>query len=226
MSPSRVGASTAGPSTTTGARTRECRQSIARSFGIPRSGAGLGAGRRQHRRQRRGEAADHRRVPALRSAGAQPGPFARAIWSGPSRPIWASARSSGWAAASRATTRTATSTTWRASLRSTPWSTVVEPDKSDPNHEPLQENLGAAARARRSEGGHAAHAGAGLFRRPASSGQLREFLHRQRHRAGADVRRQERSGRRCVRWRGCSRIGRLSGFRAAIWCWGWARCTA
>ena len=65
-SPSPIGASTAGPSTTTGARTAECPAFVSRKLGFRSPGAGLGARRRQHRRQRRGEAADHRRVPVIR----------------------------------------------------------------------------------------------------------------------------------------------------------------
>ena len=121
-SPSRTGASTAGPSTTiTQQRRRRPGSSSRASSALPRIGAGPGARRRQHRRERRGEAADHRRMPALRRAGAQSGRLTRAIWSALCATIWACAKSSGWAAESRATTRTATSTTSRASPRSTPW---------------------------------------------------------------------------------------------------------
>ena len=74
-----------------------------------------GAGRRQHRRQRRGHAADHRRVPAEPGSGAQSGTDRDDIervlrdYLGADRVIWLEARNR------RATTRTATSTTWRAS---------------------------------------------------------------------------------------------------------------
>ena len=65
--------------------------------------------------------------------------------------------------------------------------TMVEPDKSDVNHEPLQENL-ERLRARKDLTGHrAAHARAGVLRRPAAPRELRELLYRQQAGSGADL---------------------------------------
>ena len=126
-----------------------------------------------------GKTADHRGVPAVRRAGPQPGPVAARIERAFSPIIWASPKSSGWAAASPATILTATSTTSRASLRRDTVVAVVEPDKSSANHEPLKENLARLRAAWRPARRHAALPRAGLLRRTAAPGQLREFLHRQ-----------------------------------------------
>ena len=80
----------------------------------------IGARRRQHRRQRGGEVADHRGMPAVRRAGAQSRRYRGARSSARWPIIWAPPKSSGWAAASRATILTATSTTSRASPRPIP----------------------------------------------------------------------------------------------------------
>ena len=74
-----------------------------------------GARRRQHRRQRRGIAADHRGVPAQSGAGAQSRTGRVARSSARCATISAPIACSGSRTASRATTRTATWTTWRGS---------------------------------------------------------------------------------------------------------------
>jgi hypothetical protein len=71
--------------------------------------------------------------------------------------------------------------------------TVVEPDRADPNHAPLAENLARLRDMRLADGRplqdhRAAHAGAGRTRRRAPARQLRQLLHRQRRGAAARLR--------------------------------------
>ena len=75
----------------------------------------------------------------------------------------------------------------------TPDTVVVasEDDRSDANYQPLRENY-ALLQANGPSRGEAAHAAPARICRAAPARQLREFLHRQRARAGSDI---QRSGR-------------------------------
>ena len=106
-----------------------------------------------------------------------------------------------------------------------------EKDPRDANYRPLEENRERLQGARledgaRARGGGAAHARAAVLRRPAPARELRELLHRQRGRAGADLQRSRgprgagHPGRAVPRPPG----GRHP--RASTWCGAWARCTA
>ena len=114
--------------------------------------AQTGPRRRLHRHQRPGHSADHRRMPAERSAAAQSRASAASSSSVPSTTILASSRSSGWGAALPATTPMATWTTSRASSGRRHIVTAVEPNTKDPNHEPLAENLARLKAARTADG--------------------------------------------------------------------------
>ena len=109
--------------------------------------------------------------------------------------------------------------------------TAYEPDPDDPNHEPLQRQFPLAEEEHRSvgqaaEGGEAAHARAGVFRRTAAARQLRQLLHRQQAGAGAGVRRSQRPRRARTRWPRCFPSARWSASIAATSSGDWARCTA
>ena len=199
-----TGSSTPGRSTTTTAATAASPGRSARSWacgaGSPGStgrrrepGPG-GPGRGLDRRQRPGDAADDRGMPAQRGPGPEP----------PARPRGGSSRSS-------PTTSATPHVVWLGRgiagddthghvddlarfVDPATVVTVVEPDPSDENHEPLRENLGrlrAAPRPGRpaAPGGRAADAPAGRLRGAAAPGQLRQLLHRQRPGPGPDLQR-------------------------------------
>ena len=128
-------------------------------------------------------------------------------------------------AASPATIRTATSTTWRASSARARWSRWSKTTRGDVNYEPLQENLRATARhdgrGRPAVGGaYSADAGAAVVRRSASAGQLRQLLHRQRLRSGADVQRSPTTAALWTSWRACFPRRTVIGIHAVDLVWG------
>ena len=72
----------------------------------------------------------------------------------------------------------------------------------------------------------AADAGAAAARRRPAAGELRELLHRQPRRAGADVQRPATTAGRCRSWRELFPGRRVVGIHAVDLVWGWARSTA
>ena len=188
-------------------------------------------GRRRDRRQRPGDAADDRGMPAQRRPGPQPRARPRGDRAGLRRLPRRPPRRSGSAEGSPATTRTATSTTSPGSSTRRRSSPSSSRDADDPNHEPLQENLRRLQAARDQDGQplrvvDAADARAGRLRRPAAAGQLRQLLHRQRPRARPDLQRPGRPRGPRTPWPRSSPTARSSASTPSTSSGAWARCTA
>ncbi len=157
---SPTGASTAGPSTTTGISTTSCPAAWQKLLGLPawqprpkperREAAWCSRADRSTSTAR--ASAHHRGMPAERGAAAQSGREPRAAGARILTTFSASTRSSGWAAALRATTPTATWTTLRASSGRRRLLPPSSPTRSDPNHAPLAENLARLKAARTLDG--------------------------------------------------------------------------